>query len=112
MSTKLPLDDLVGAAGLSFTIELEGDVFGLVFRYNDREARYYVALFDENDVALIVGVKVLLGIPLFDRLQDARRPKGDFLAVGGADGAEPTLGTLGAGVDVVFVPWFESAGLR
>lgn len=110
MSTKLPIEELLepaGEGGVSFTIELAGDVFGVGLRYNDRDERYYVTLIDEDAAVIVDGVKVVLGVPLFARVTDPRRPKGDVFAVDVGAKAEPTLGTLGNGVDLIFVPWSE-----
>lgn len=111
MATKIPLDELIAAAGNSFTIELVGDVFRLDFRYNDRDQRYYLSIFDEDNSPIVLSVKVLLGFPLIARVTDPRRPKGDFIAVDVGAAAEPTIGTLGAGVDLVFVSWAEAIGI-
>ncbi len=108
MPLKIPLDDLVDAAGVDFTIELAGDVFRMVIRYNDRDQRYYLTVHDEDDAIIAASVKVVLGIPLLARVVDQRRPKGDIIAVDVGARAEPTLGTLGRGVDLVFVSFIES----
>lgn len=108
MATKIPLDDLVDQSGVTFTIELAGDVFRITLRFNDRDERYYLDLFDEDDSPIIVGVKVVLATPLLNRVVDPRRPKGDFLAVDKGLGTEPTIGTLGRSIDLVFVSWTES----
>lgn len=108
---KIPLDGLADEAGGStFSINLEGDVFILLLRYNARDGRYYLSIFDEDDDPIVEGVKVLLGSALIPNVVDPRRPKGDFIAVDVGAGAEPTLGTLGRGVDLIFVSWFEAAG--
>lgn len=107
MAIRLPLDDRAGLPGFSFSIALEGDVFGLTFRYNDRDQRYYLDVADEDGAILAASRKVVLNEPLLNTVVDVRRPKGDFFAIDVGAQAEPTLGTLGAGVDVVFVSYLE-----
>ena len=109
MAIRIPLDDLAAnPGGVSFTIDLAGDVFGLTIRYNDRDQRYYLTVADEDGSIIVDTVKVLRSIPLLDRVVDSRRPKGDILAVDVGASGEPTIATLGDGVDLVFVPWSES----
>lgn len=106
-SSRIPLDDLVAnPAGIDFSVALAGDVFRMVLRYNEREGRYFMTLFDENDTMLISSVKVVLDYPLLNRLTDVRRPKGELFAVDKGAG-EPTLSTLGDGVDLVFTPFAD-----
>lgn len=107
MALRLPLDDKAGSPGFSFSISLGGDVFRLSFRYNDRDARYYLDVFDEDGTVLATSRKLVIGTPLLDDLIDPSRPLGDLFCVDVGAGAEPTLGTLGNGVDVVFVSYLE-----
>lgn len=106
-SSLIPLDDLVAnPAGIDFSIALAGDVFRMVIRYNEREGRYFMTLFDEDDVLLVSSVKVILDFPLLNRVTDPRRPKGEIFAVDKGAG-EPTLSTLGDGVELVFTPFTD-----
>jgi hypothetical protein len=112
MSVKIPITDIVDQAGLRFSIELAGDVFTLDIRYNDRDQRYYLSVLDEDDAIIASSVKIVRDTLLLETVIDSRRPKGEFLAVDTGARAEPTLGTLGNGVDLIFVPYTEAAGLE
>lgn len=109
MTTRLPLQDIADTGGLSFTIDLAGDVFRLTFRHNDRCDRWFLSVFDEDETSIIESVKVVLDQPLLGRVGGPLRPKGDFIAVDVGAKAEPSRYTLGAGVDVLFIPWSEMA---
>lgn len=108
-SLRIPLDDLAdNPGGITFTMDLVGATFRLELRYNDRDERYYLSVFDEDDAVIATSVKVLLDTPLLARVVDPRRPLGEFFAVD-VGGGEPTLDTLGDGVDLVFVPFTDVA---
>lgn len=106
---RLPLSDLLTNAGLSFTIDLAGDVFGFVFRYNERDACWYFDLYDEDDSLIVGSVKVIVAAGLLVHVGDPRRPKGELACRDLGAGGEPTLGTLGrdAGHDVIFASYVE-----
>ena len=109
MALRMPIVARAGEPGITFTIELVGDVFGVALRYNDRDDRFYMIVFDEDDSPIAVGLKVVLDTPIMQHVVDARRPKGEFVAVDVAGStSEPNLTTLGARVDLLFVPWSEA----
>lgn len=104
---RLPLDALAdNPGGVSFQVELVGSTFTVELRYNDRDERYYLGLFDEDGAAIATSIKVVLDQPLLSRVTDPRRPLGEFFAVD-VGGGQPTLDTLGDGVDLVFVPFLD-----
>ena len=106
---KLPLSDKSQSAGFSFSIPLDGDIFKLEFRYNDRDERYYLSIYDEDDALIASSVKVIKGVPLLRHVVDDRRPWGDLLAIDVGANAEPTLGNLGNGIEIIFASYLESA---
>jgi hypothetical protein len=107
MSIKLPFSDKSDSAGFSFSIPLDGDVFKLEFRYNDRDERYYLNVYDEDDALLAASVKVVKGHPLLKHVVDERRPWGDFSVIDVGANAEPTLGNLGNGIEIIFSTYAE-----
>lgn len=105
-ATRIPLDGIAdGDGGSSFTVSLAGDVFRILIRYNGRDDRYYLSIFDEDDDPIVESVRVVVDHPLLARVSDVRRPKGDLFAsnVGGGDHA--SFGKLGDTIDLVFVPY-------
>ena len=95
-------------AGIEFSVDLGGDAFRLDIRYNDRDERYYLSVYDEDDVPVALSVKMVLDLPLLLRFTGTTRPKGELMLVD-KGGGQPTLGVLGDGVDLVFVPWSDFA---
>jgi hypothetical protein len=109
MALRMPIVARAGEPGISFTVELDGDVFRVALRYNDRDDRFYMSIYDEDDAPIAIGLKVVLDTPMMQHVVDARRPRGEFVAVDVAGSTtEPNLTTLGARVDLLFVSWAEA----
>lgn len=78
---------------------LEGRDFNLVFRYNQREERFYLDISDEENNPLQLGIKVNANWPLiFHSHWDPRMPPGQLWAFSlTEDKTPPTLHELGKG---------------
>lgn len=75
-------------------------------RWNARDAAWYFDLYDKDEVAIVMGVKVVLGAGLGSRVRDDRYPAGLVVAIDvtGA-GADATIDDIGKRVLVVhFTP--------
>lgn len=106
-ATVIPLEGLAaGDGGTSFTVNLGGDTFRIVIRYNGRENRYYLSLFDEDDDPIVESVKLVMETLLLARVSDVRRPKGELI-VSDLGGGEASLGKLGDSVQLVFIPYTD-----
>ena len=78
------------------TIELDGVVFGLRFRFNQRDDSWYVSLHDADGRAIRSGIKLIPNYGLLHTLRDAAGPIGDFVVVDvRAVPSPPTLAELG-----------------
>ncbi len=98
----VPRDD--DLANFEFLIELDGIVFRLKFKFNQREDVWYMDIFDELQVALRTGVKLVVNYPLLVRLRTQTRPPGEFLVSDSrAVPAPPTLDELGATVLLTYI---------
>lgn len=78
---------------------LDGRDYVLQFAWNEREARWYLSLFDEEEQPLALGIKLVANWPLlrFYRF-DPRVPPGELMVVDlTGDGSPPGLDELGAG---------------
>lgn len=86
-----------------FQIALDGAMFWLEFHWNLRDSSWRFSIFDATDTPLLVGRKVVLGIPLINRFRDPRLPAGDLSAIdtSGAD-VEPGFADLGARVHLLY----------
>lgn len=58
----------------TFDIDLEGDSFTIGINYNKTGDFYTVDLWDGSGDVIILGEKMILGIPLFSQLVDSRVP--------------------------------------
>lgn len=74
---------------------LDGQEFILRFAWNQRQARWYLSVSDADDVAVVLGIPLVLNWPLLRLVTDARRPLGELVVINEAGQAAPTLTTLG-----------------
>ena len=94
-------------ANFEFLIELEGVVFRLKFKFNQRESVWYFDIFDEFQNPLRTSIKIVANYPLLTRLRTQSRPAGDFFAVDSRTfPAPPTLDELGS---TVLLTYLESS---
>lgn len=92
--------------------KLEGREFVLYFSYNERIARWYVSIFDEEETPLLRGLKLMTNRPLLRHYRtDTRLPPGELMALA-QDGSHepPALNELGEGKRVELV-YLEAADL-
>lgn len=85
-------------------VEIGGAVFGLQFRYNAREACWYLNLLDVNGTILRAGVKLVPNWPLLRLMVDLTRPEGELVALDSrAVSLPPALADLSTLVQLAFV---------
>jgi len=91
-----------------YTQRVTLDGVGYLFRFdwNGREGRWYFDLGDLNESWIVTGIKVIANWPLFRRVSDPRKPKGDLLAVdfSGMGGEPPDFYDLGRRVKLIYTP--------
>lgn len=91
------------AAAFSFRTTLAAEEFVFAFRYNQRESTWYMSLYDADVEPIVLGVKVVVGIPLFRGCVDERKPKGTLVAIDSTkQDLDPGLEDLGVRVALVF----------
>ena len=61
-----------------YSIALEGTFYVVRLRWQERPAAWYMSLGTADETWLAEGVKLVRSRPLFSRLQDSRRPPGQF----------------------------------
>lgn len=75
---------------------LDGTVYELEFRYNQREACWYFSISLEDGTELLRGIKIVVGVSLLGRSIDSRLPPGELVAVANTeDDSPPALDELG-----------------
>lgn len=73
--------------------EIEGREYVFVFDWNAREAKWSLSLYDQDESAIVTGIKLVIDFPLIRTVSDSRAPSGDLFVT--SDGNEdPTLDTL------------------
>lgn len=98
-----------GTPSQEFQVSLDGQLYTLGLTWNEREASFHLDVSDQDGNALVLGRKVVVGLPLLARFRDPQLPRGQLLAVdtSGA-GIDPGLNDLGARVPLYYV---EAASL-
>lgn len=84
---------------------LDGREYLLLFRWNQREGRWYLTISDQDGAPIVSGVKIVVNFPLItNRIVDARRPPGEIFATDttGAD-IDPGLDDLGSRVVLIYI---------
>lgn len=94
-----------------FEIELDGVLFRLEFKFNERDEAWYLNILDVNDNQLRSGLRVVTDWALLIRWQDIEtRPAGEMIAVAQGDIARPALLTeLGEQVILTYLDADEVA---
>jgi hypothetical protein len=87
----------------SLRVDLDGKVFTLSFNYHQRMDRWYMNILDENDIVLLRGVKMVLGLKLANKHKNENFPEGDlFLFDTSGSGVNPGLEDFGKRVILMY----------
>lgn len=72
---------------------LDGRDYVLTFSYNEREDRWYLSLYDDEDKPILLGLKLVSNFPLLRHYHwDERVPPGELMAVDLATNLSPPPG--------------------
>lgn len=83
---------------------LDGREYLLRFRWNQRAAKWYLSIYDQNEIPIYEGIKIVTNFPLLGyRIVDARRPPGEIIAVDVTSDRDPGLYDLGSRVVLMYV---------
>lgn len=85
---------------------LNGEPYIFDVRWNARDAAWYFDLYDQDEVAIVLGVKIALGAGLGVRVKDDRYPAGAIVAIDvTGSGTDATFDDIGKRILVVhFTP--------
>ncbi len=87
----------------TFSIELEGVVYVMIFTFNARYDRWFMDIKTNEEVDLLLGVPLIASIPLTDRFKDDRLPPGTFVVVDlTGENRDPTRFELGEDMKLVY----------
>jgi len=80
----------------TYTCQWEGVTYRMVINFNRRSQSWYVDIADDNDFAIVQGVRLVNDFPLGRRRQDPRYVPGMFVCLSldddNSDAALPDLG--------------------
>jgi len=79
---------------------LDDSDFTLEFNYSDRASRYFLNIYDVNDVLLVAGLKLVPNVQLLRYYAHVPgMPPGELVVSAlGQDGSPPKLGEIGIGL--------------
>lgn len=101
-----------GAPWHDFTVELDGRPYVLELAWNARAAAWFLHVRDADGGPLLMGLKLVVGLPLLRRFRhEDRLPRGELIAVdtqGAA--ADPGLDDLGRRVLLLYLDAADLAG--
>jgi hypothetical protein len=85
------------------TTAMDGVSYLLEFRYNTREALYYLKIMMTDSTVLAQGIKLVSNYPLLQGYNDDRMPLGEIIAVApSSDDSPAALGEIGGRVTLVY----------
>jgi hypothetical protein len=89
---------------------LDGQDFLLTFAYNARDFSWYLDIADQDAVAIVSGIRIVVAWDLLRRCVDARRPPGVLIAndLSGA-GLDPGADDFGTRVELLYFDAAEVA---
>lgn len=103
MAQQLPL--IPSEANYEFSTVLDDVPYIVGVRWNGREGKWYMDLFEEDGTAIRRGMAVVLGTLIGGRSASAKFPEGTFSANDlSGDDADAGFDDLGERVQVWFVP--------
>lgn len=86
------------------SIELDGTVFILKFRYNSRDEAWYLSVHDVDNVPIRSGLKLIPNLALLRQLVTEGRPIGELIVVDSrAIPLPPSLAELGSKVQLAYI---------
>ena len=86
-----------------FEITLSGVVFKLKFKVNSRLDRWVMDIYNSEDVELLMGVVMVLGVDFLKQYQDVRLPTGQLYLVNSENATvEATIETLGDNIKLYY----------
>jgi hypothetical protein len=77
MALVLPLDSV--DPHYTVTVKLEGVRYRLGMDWNEREGSWYLSVAQEDDTAIVSGLRVVPDWPLLRRVADSARPPGEIV---------------------------------
>ena len=81
-----------------YEIQLEQVIYNIVICFNERTGFWYMDIADQNNVALLSGIKLVTGELLINQYADSSLPPGQFFIFDtsntNSDPGRETLGTI------------------
>jgi hypothetical protein len=100
MAFVIPVQE--GLTFFTFDIEIDGRLYNWEVYWNEREETWYFDLFDEDQIAIITGVKLVINYNLLSSYADARIPAGAIMFLNENDNVVPTADNLGVDFNIYY----------
>lgn len=87
----------------SLRVDLNGKIFSLLFRWNERALRWVMDVQNDDGLAIVNGILVLTNIPLLYQYKNENLPEGDFIVLDRFDqGRDPSRDNFGEDVELFY----------
>lgn len=90
-------------ADYSERVVLDGSEFLLRLFWNQREAKWYLSIYDSSEAPIALGIKVVANRPLLSSVLSPNRPPGEIFATVLDNGPDPGFAELGGRVLLTYV---------
>lgn len=91
MAFLLPIQD---SPYFSQLLDLDGVIYSLVVRWNDREEAWYFDINEQDNTPIVAGLKIISVANLTGRWADSRLPSGDIFVFSDDINARPDRDSL------------------
>jgi hypothetical protein len=87
---RIPLP-IPSEPSIRLSTTLDGITYFIDLKWNTRDGHWFISLYDYAEVAIIEGLRVVIGYPLLLRVVDTSRPAGElyFIAANGDTAEDP-----------------------
>lgn len=87
-----------------FQIDLEGTIFTITIRFNERKARWVMDIGDSNGTSILAGIVLLTDVNITDQYVGDNLPPGRFFVVDETgEGKNPGINDLGNDVKLFYL---------
>lgn len=106
MAVEIPLVE-DGQSHFTQITSLDGVDFLFEFRWNEREQRWYMDLYEADGTPVVTGIKVVADWSLLRLVVRDLRPAGEIYSYDTTGEGDPRLGDLGTRVRLIYIPEAE-----
>jgi hypothetical protein len=100
MPSEIPIES--GLTNFDYQVELDSTIYNMSIYWNDREEHWYMDIYNEDQLALLLGAKLVQSYDMLKDYNDVRLPPGLLLYFKAATDAAETADSLGTDYTLVY----------